>query len=98
MLVLTLARLKLALTLEIVLLHQEMKIISDRKKTKPDVEVRDLVSGRLMVARSRYCLCGTSGVHSLEAAWAEGGVSLGFLERVPMPGAEWRPRPAQGRW
>ena len=49
-----------------------------------------------MVARSRYCLCGTSGVHSLEAAWAEGGVSLEVLERVPMPGAEWRPRPVQG--
>ena len=72
-----------------------------------DVEVRDLVSGRLMVARSRYCLCGTSGVHSLEAAWAEGGGRFGFLERVPMPGVlervpspveEWRPRPVQGRW
>ena len=62
------------------------------------VEVRDLVSGRLMVSRSRYCLWGTSGVHSLEAAWAgggaEGGVSLGLLERVLSP----RPRPAQGRW
>ena len=65
-----------------------------------DVEVRDLVSGRLMVARSRYCLCGTSGVHSLEAAGAgaEGWPSLGVLVRVPSPGAEWRPRPAQGRW
>ena len=60
--------------------------------------MRDLVSGRLMVSRSRYCLWGTSGVDSLEAAWAgggaEGGVSLGLLERVLSP----RPRPAQGRW
>ena len=52
----------------------------------------------MMVSRSRYCLWGTSGVHSLEAAWAgggaEGGVSLGLLERVLSP----RPRPAQGRW